>query len=121
MAHIVALVTDPELAAELEAGAKAAGHDIDVCVGEAEAWDACEEPTDLLIVDASSDAMDGVTLVDSMRAAGQLHAVRTVALHRHADDAAKIRAEEVSFDLDVPLGHGSQGSELVALLLGPLS
>ena len=121
MAQIVALVTDPELAAELEAGAKAAGHDIDVCAGEAEAWDACEEPTDLLIVDASSDAMDGVTLVDSMRAAGQLHAVRTVALHRHADDAAKIRAEEVGFDLVVPLGHGSQGSELVAWLLGPLS
>jgi hypothetical protein len=69
-------------------------------------------------VDASSDAMDGVTLVDSMRAGGQLRAVRTVAFHRNSDAAAKARAEEVSFDLVAPLGHGSQGSELVAWLLG---
>jgi len=76
MAHLVALITDRELAAELVAAAEAAGHDVDVCTGEADAWDACEERTELLAVDISSDSIDGVTLVDSRgrRASGGSHA-----------------------------------------------
>jgi CheY-like chemotaxis protein len=72
MAHIVVLVIDGELGAELVAVAGAAGHDVDVCASEADAWNACEKPADLLIIDASSDAVDGVTLVDSMLAGGEL-------------------------------------------------
>ena len=40
MAHLVALITDRELAAELVAATEAAGHDVDVCTGEADAWGA---------------------------------------------------------------------------------
>ncbi|MGH2969247.1 MAG: hypothetical protein ACRDK0_09310 [Solirubrobacteraceae bacterium] len=61
MAHLVALITDPELAAELVAVAETAGHDVDVSTGEPDAWEACEERTDLLVVDISSDLIDGVT------------------------------------------------------------
>jgi DNA-binding response OmpR family regulator len=99
VAHIVVLICDAKLGAELAAAAEAAGHEIDVCAGEAETWDACEERTELLVVDASGEAADGVSLVDSMRAAGELVGVRTVAVHDEADSAAKARAEEVGFDL----------------------
>jgi len=78
MAHLVALITDLELAAELVAAAEAAGHDVDVCTDEPDTWEACEERTELLVVDISGDSIDGVTLVDSMRAgrraAGGSHA-----------------------------------------------
>jgi high-affinity K+ transport system ATPase subunit B len=40
-----------------------------------------------------------VSLVDSMRAGGELVGVRTVAVHGDADFAAKARAEEVGFDI----------------------
>ena len=82
MAHLVALITDLELAAELVATAEAAGHDVDVCTDEPDTWEACEERTELLVVDTSSDSIDGVTLVDSMRAGGELQGVRTLAFHR---------------------------------------
>jgi hypothetical protein len=42
MAHLVAVITDLELAAELVAAAEAAGHDVDVCTDEPDAWEACE-------------------------------------------------------------------------------
>jgi CheY-like chemotaxis protein len=118
MAHIVALLTDPDLSTVLEAAAVATGHEIDVCAGEAEAWDACEEHTDVLVVDASSEEADGVTLVDSMRAAGELRGVRTVAFHTDGDAAAQARAGEVGFDLVVPRSDlEADGLALIAQLL----
>ena len=118
MAHLVALITDPELAAELVAAAETAGHDVDVCTGEPDAWEACEERTDLLVVDISSDLIDGVTLVDSMRAGGELQGVRTLAFHGDADLAAKARASEVGFDVVVPRSQmRADGAQLIAGLL----
>lgn len=119
MAHIVVLVIDGELGAELVAVAGAAGHDVDACASEAEVWNACEKPADLLIIDASSDAVDGVTLVDSMLAGGELRGVRTLALHADADPAAKARAQEVGFDIILPRSRmDAEGAQLVQRLLG---
>jgi PleD family two-component response regulator len=118
MAHLVALITDREIAADLVAAAEVAGHDIDLCTGEADAWEACEERTDLLVVEASSDSIDGATLVDSMRAGGELQGVCTLAFHRDADLAAKDRAEEVGFDVVVPRSQMQAGAtRLIAGLL----
>jgi DNA-binding response OmpR family regulator len=117
--HVVALVVDRDLGAALERAGAAAGHDVDVCTGEAEAWAACEERTELLVVDASSDAVDGATLVDSMRAGGELEGVRTLALHADRDPAAKARAEKVGFDLVVPRSRiEAEGARLIGGLLG---
>jgi CheY-like chemotaxis protein len=119
MPHLVALITDREIAAELEAAADAGGHDVDVCSGEADAWDACEERTELLVVDVSSDSIDGATLVDSMRAGGELQAVRTLAFHGDADLAAKERAAEVGFDVVVTRSQmRADGAQFIAGLLG---
>jgi CheY-like chemotaxis protein len=118
MAHIVVLVIDGELGAELAAEAGAAGHDVDVCASEAEVWNACEKPADLLIIDASSDAVDGVTLVDSMLAGGELRGVRTLALYADADPVAKERAQEVGFDIILPRSRmDAEGAQLVERLL----
>ena len=118
MAHIVVLVIDRELGAELVAVAGAAGHDVDMCASEAEVWNACEKHTDWLVVDASSDAVDGVTLIDSMLAGGELRGVRTLALHADADQAAKARVHEVGFDLILPRSRmEAEGAQLVARLL----
>jgi DNA-binding response OmpR family regulator len=118
MSHVVALITERELAAELAAAAEAAGHDVDVCADEADAWEACEERTELLVVDISSDSIDGVTLVDSMRAGGELQGVRTLAFHADTDLAGKARAAEVGFDVVVPRSRmQSDGARLVASLL----
>jgi DNA-binding response OmpR family regulator len=118
MAHLVALITDPQLAAELVAAAEAAGHDVDVCTDEPDAWEACQERTELLLVDISSDSIDGVTLVDSMRAGGELQGVRTLAFHRDADLEAKARATEVGFDVVVARSQmQADGAQLIAGLL----
>ena len=118
MAHLVALITDREIAAELTAAAEAAGHDVDVCTDEADAWDACEERTEALVVDLSSDSIDGATLVDSMRAGGELRTVRVLAFHGDADFAAKARAAEVGFDVVVPRSQmQASGARLIAALL----
>jgi CheY-like chemotaxis protein len=118
MAHIVVLVIDGELGAELMAVAGAAGHDVDVCASEAEVWNACAKPADLLIIDASSDAVDGVTLVDSMLAGGELRGVRTLALYADADPAAKERAQEVGFDIMLARSRmDAEGAQLVQRLL----
>jgi CheY-like chemotaxis protein len=118
MAHIVVLGIDGELGAELVAVAGAAGHDVDVCASEAEVWNACEKPADLLIIDASSDAVDGVTLVDSMLAGGELRGVRTLALYADADPTAKERAQEVGFDIILPRSRmDAEGAQLVERLL----
>jgi DNA-binding response OmpR family regulator len=118
VAHIVVLICDAKLGAELAAAAEAAGHEIDVCAGEAETWDACEERTELLVVDASGEAADGVSLVDSMRAGGELVGVRTVAVYGDADSAAKARAEAIGFDLVLARSHvEANGVRLFADLL----
>jgi DNA-binding response OmpR family regulator len=118
VAHIVVLITDAKRGAELAAAAEAAGHEIDVCAGEAETWDACEERTELLVVDASAEAADGVSLVDSMRAGGELVGVRTVAVHGDGDFAAKARAEEVGFDIVLARSRmEANGPRLLADLL----
>jgi CheY-like chemotaxis protein len=115
MTHVVALVTDRELGAAVARAAEAAGHALDVCAGEAEAWDACEERTELLIVDLSSSAVDGATLVESMRAGGELGRVRVVTFYADGDCTAKARAEDVGFDLVVP--RSSMEADLIVRLL----
>lgn len=118
MAHLVALITDLELAAELVGAAEAAGHEVDVCTDEPDAWEACGERTELLVVDISSDSIDGVTLVDSMRAGGELRGVRTLAFHGDADHEAKARATEVGFDVVVARSQmQAEGAQLIAGLL----
>jgi CheY-like chemotaxis protein len=117
MARIVALVPDLLFGSKVVEMLQAAGHDVALCTGEDEAW-AQADGADVLVVDLTSDTVDGATLVDSMRAGGELRGTRTLAFYLHVDAATKARAEEVGFDVVVPRSRMARdGAELVAGLV----
>jgi CheY-like chemotaxis protein len=83
---------------------------------EHEAWDAADA-ADVLVVDLASDELDGVTLVDTLRADGELHDTRTLGFYAHVDTETRRRAGEVGFDLVVPRSRmAREGGELVSEL-----
>ena len=97
---------------------ESAGQRVVLCAQEHEAWGQADR-ADVLLVDLTSDAVDGVTLVDSMRSAGELRGVRTLGFYSHVDAATRERAEEVGFDLVVPRSRmAREGGQLVAGLVG---
>ena len=119
MARVVALVPDLLFGSQVVSMLSGAGHDVTICSQEDEVWAAIEGSA-LLVVDLTSDDVDGVTLVDSLASAGQLHGVRTLAFYSHVDVDTRRHAEEVGFDLVVPRSRmAREGGELVAGLLGP--
>ncbi len=114
MARVAALVPDLLFGSKVVSMLEAAGHDVALCSGEDEAWGEAEE-ADVLIVDLTSDDVDGATLVDSMRSAGELHATRTLAFYSHVDTDIRRRAQEAGFDLVVPRSRmAREGASLVA-------
>lgn len=91
-----------------------AGHDVSLCTAEEEVW-AQATGADVLVVDLTSDDVDGATLVDSMHSAGELRETRTLAFYSHVDTAARDRAQEVGFDLVVPRSRmAREGGALVS-------
>ena len=118
MARIVALVPDLLFGSKLVSMLEQAGHEVSLCAGEDEAW-ARSEGAGVLVVDLTTDEVDGATLVDSMRAGGELRGTRTLAFYSHVDDATRRRAEEVGFDLVVPRSRmAREGAALVDRLSG---
>jgi len=118
MARVVALVPDLLFGSQVVAMLQGGGHDVSVCSQEDEVW-AAIAGAELLIVDLTSDDVDGVTLVDSLAAGGELHGVRTLAFYLHTDVETRRRAEEVGIDLVVPRSRmAREGAELVAGLIG---
>ncbi len=119
MSRIVALVPDLLFGSKVVSMLRAAGHDEELCSAEDEAR-ARAEGADVLVVDLTTDAVDGATLVDSMRAGGELRGTRTLAFYSHVDAATRARAEEVGFDLVVPRSRmAREGGELVSGLTTP--
>jgi CheY-like chemotaxis protein len=117
MARIVALVPDLLFGSKVVSMLEGAGHEVVLCSQEDETWGAADR-ADVLVVDLTSDEVDGATLVDSMRAGGELHGTRTVAFYSHVDAATRRRAQEVGFDLVVPRSRmAREGAALVAALL----
>ena len=95
-----------------------AGHEVALCSQEDETWSQAEN-ADALIIDLTTDEVDGATLVDSMRAGGELRGIGTLAFYSHVDTATRRRAEEVGFDLVVPRSRmAREGATLLELVLG---
>jgi CheY-like chemotaxis protein len=118
MARIVALVPDLLFGSKLVSMLEKAGHEVSLCSGEEEVW-ARSEGADVLVVDLTTDEVDGATLVDSMRAGGELRDTSTLAFYSHVDDATRRRAQEVGFDLVVPRSRmAREGAALVDQLAG---
>ena len=113
MARIVALIPDLLFGSKVVSALEGAGHEVVLCSGEDETWGR-SEGADVLIADLASDDVDAATLVDSMRAAGELRHTRTVGFYAHVDPATRRRAEEVGFDVVVP--RSRMAREAVALV-----
>ena len=117
MAHVVAVVPDLMFGSKIVAMLEAAGHDVDLCAQEHEVWGRVAD-ADVLVLDLGTDEFDGATLVDTLRADGELHGTRTVAFYAHVDTAARARAEEVGFDLVVPRSRmAREGADLIGALV----
>jgi CheY-like chemotaxis protein len=118
VARVVALVPDLLFGSRLMSMLEDAGHQVVLCSQEDETWSQAED-ADALLVDLTTDEVDGATLVDSMRAGGELKGTGTLAFYSHVDVATRRRAEEVGFDLVVPRSRmAREGVPLVESLLG---
>ena len=113
MARVVALIPDLLFGSKVVSALEGAGHEVILCSGEDETW-ARLERADVLVADLASDEVDAATLVDSMRAAGELKGTRTVGFYAHVDAATRRRAEEVGFDVVVPRSRmAREAAELI--------
>jgi CheY-like chemotaxis protein len=117
VARIVALVPDLLFGSRVQAMLVDAGHEVTLTGAEDEARTEAEF-ADALVVDLTTDAVDGVMLVDSMRAGGELRGIRTLAFYSHVDADTRTRAQEAGFDLVVPRSRmAREGGVLVDGLL----
>jgi PleD family two-component response regulator len=110
VARVAALLPDLLFGSKLTATLERAGHDVTACAREEEVWAEAAD-ADVLVVDLTSDEVDGLTLVDSMRAGGELRGTRTLGFYSHVDAATRARAAEVGFDLVVPRSRIAREAE----------
>lgn len=120
MARILALSPDLMFGSRLQAMLTQGGHDVELCAQEDLARARAPE-VDLLVVDLTTDDIDGAMLVESMRMGGELANTRTLAYYAHVDEDARRRARDAGFDLAVPRSRmAREGASLVdRLLAGP--
>jgi CheY-like chemotaxis protein len=118
MATVAALVPDLLFGSKVQAMLAGAGHEVELLQDEANAR-ARAPDVDVLVLDLTTDAVDGATLVESMRAGAELPATtRTLAFYSHVEPAVRARALEAGIDLVVPRSRfAREGAELVASLL----
>jgi CheY-like chemotaxis protein len=116
MAAVLALVPDLLFGSKVQAMLEGAGHEVEVAMSEGDVWDQIAG-SKVLVVDLTSDEVDGVTLVDSLRNGGEMHAVRVLGFYSHVDTPTRTRAEEAGFDLVVPRSRmAREGAALVERL-----
>jgi hypothetical protein len=117
VARVVALVPDLLFGSRVVEALQRAGHEVTLTDHEDDARSEVEF-AEVLIVDLTTDAVDGIVLVDSMAAGGELHGRRTLGFYSHVDDAVRRRAEAAGFDLVVPRSRmNREGPALVEGLL----
>ena len=111
--RVVAVFDDLLLGSNVLGMLRAAGHEARL-TGAA---DAHPDGAEVMIVDLAG--LDGVALVERLRAAGELGATRLLGVHSHVDVESKRRAEAAGFDLVVPRSRmAREGPQLVARLAG---
>lgn len=96
---------------------RAAGHEVELFSQETDAWSRIQG-VDVLVVDLNAESFDGVALVDSMLAGGELHhPTRTVGVYAHTDVEVRRRAEDAGFDLVLPRSRmAREGGALIGEL-----
>jgi CheY-like chemotaxis protein len=116
VARVAALVPDLLFGSKVQAALERAGHEVDLLTSEPEAWDEVGG-IDVLVVDLTTDALDGAGLVETLRMGGELHGVRVLGFFAHVQPEVRERALACGFDQVVPRSRmAREGGELVTRL-----
>jgi CheY-like chemotaxis protein len=116
VARVVALVDDLLFGSRVQADLLAAGHEVELHASR-DAARAAAAGADVLVIDLVDADLDGVGLVESMRAGGELGATRTLGFFAHVDAHVRERAQVAGFDLVVPRSRmAREGGTLVTRL-----
>jgi CheY-like chemotaxis protein len=116
VARVTALVPDLLFGSRVVSALEGAGHEVELVTSEPEAWDQIAG-TEVLVVDLTTDALDGAVLVATLRAGGELPGVRVLGFYSHVEQDVRRRAEEAGFDLVVPRSRmAREGAALVERL-----
>jgi DNA-binding response OmpR family regulator len=111
MARVLAVFDDLLLGSNVLGMLRAAGHEADLVGG----GDVHPDEAAVLIVDLAAGTFDGVAIVESLRASGELGSTRTLGVYSHVDVATRRRAEAAGFDLIVPRSRmAREGPTLVS-------
>ncbi len=114
MARVLAVFDDLLLGSNVLGMLRAAGHEATLSGG------ADVHPGDaaVLVIDLAAGTFDGVAVVQSLRAAGELGATRTLGVYSHVDVETRQRADAAGFDLIVPRSRmAREGAALVEKLV----
>jgi CheY-like chemotaxis protein len=118
MARVLALVPDLLFGSQVQGMLAAAGDEVEL-VGDGDRVrdrlvNAAAPAVDVLVVDLTTDALDGPALIEALSADGALAQTRTLGFYAHVDVSVRERAEQAGFDLVVPRSRMSrEGAELV--------
>lgn len=117
MSRVLALVPDLLFGSKVQAMLEAAGHDVELAQSETDVWDQIAG-TDVLVVDLTTDDIDGAMLLDTLRTGGEIHTgFKALAFYSHVDVDVRRHAEEAGFDLVVPRSRmAREGAALVQSL-----
>ena len=116
MSRVVALVPDLMFGSKVVAMLESAGHEVTLTGQEDEAR-AEIEFADVLVVDLTTDAIDGAMLVDSMVAGGELAGRPALGFYSHVEPDVRERAQAAGFDLVIPRSRmAREGADLVGRL-----
>ena len=108
---VVAVFDDLLLGSNVLGMLRAAGHEAQLTGADG----AHPAGADVLVVDLAG--LDGVALVERLRAAGELEGTRILGVHSHVDVESRRRAEAAGFDLVVPRSRmAREGAALVERL-----
>ncbi len=123
MARVLALVPDLLFGSQVQGMLAAAGDEVELVGDESRLRDrlgeAAEPAVAVLVVDLTTDTLDGPALVEALSADGALAQTRTLGFYAHVDVSVRERAEEAGFDLVVPRSRmAREGAALVAGLVG---
>jgi hypothetical protein len=119
MARVVALVPDLLFGSRVQGALESAGHQVELVGDERSLRERLGDPIApvpaVLVVDLTSEDLDGARVVEALSGEGGLSGIRTLGFYSHVDVRARERAAQAGFDLIVPRSRmAREGQELVA-------
>jgi DNA-binding NarL/FixJ family response regulator len=122
VARVVALVPDLLFGSRVQGALQRAGHEVELFGDEPSLRDRLRDSSApapaVLIVDLTSEDLDGASVVETLSGERRLTRIRTLGFYAHVDLRARQRAVQAGFDLIVPRSRmAREGEELVARMV----